>query len=194
MYQNLIRDEFNEAIQVLQSFLRDEHHIHAIEKAAKIIATTFKAGGKVFSCGNGGSHCEAMHFAEELTGHYRDNRPGYPAIVISDPSYFSCVCNDFGYEQVFSRYIEAVGNEKDVLVAISTSGKSANILRAIETAHIKNMTVIMLTGKQCKNIVSSDDIEINVPHFGYADRIQEIHIKIVHILILLIEKQMVLPT
>lgn len=190
MYQDLIRNELNEAQQTLQNFLSDERHIQSIEDAATLIADTFKAGGKVLSCGNGGSHCDAMHFAEELTGRYRENRPGYPAIAISDPSHLSCVSNDFGYEQVFSRYVEAVGNKGDVLVGISTSGNSANIIRAIDAARAKGMRVIVLTGKEGGKMAGSADVEIRVPHFGYADRIQEIHIKAIHILILLIEKEM----
>ncbi|WP_074013743.1 D-sedoheptulose 7-phosphate isomerase [Candidatus Sodalis sp. SoCistrobi] len=190
MYQDLIRNELNEAQQTLQNFLSDERHIQSIEDAATLIADTFKAGGKVLSCGNGGSHCDAMHFAEELTGRYRENRPGYPAIAISDPSHLSCVSNDFGYEQVFSRYVEAVGNKGDVLVGISTSGNSANIIRAIDAARAKGMRVIVLTGKEGGKMAGTADVEIRVPHFGYADRIQEIHIKAIHILILLIEKEM----
>lgn len=191
MHQDLIRNELNEALQTLQNFLSDERHIQSIEDAAKLIVDTFKAGGKVLSCGNGGSHCDAMHFAEELTGRYRENRPGYPAIAISDPSHLSCVSNDFGYEQVFSRYVEAVGNKGDVLVGISTSGNSANIIRAFDAARAKGMRVIVLTGKEGGKMAGSADVEICVPHFGYADRIQEIHIKAIHILILLIEKEMV---
>ncbi|KYP97361.1 phosphoheptose isomerase [Sodalis-like endosymbiont of Proechinophthirus fluctus] len=190
MYQDLIRNELNEALKTLQNFLNDERHIQSIEDAAKLIADTFKAGRKVLSCGNGGSHCDAMHFAEELTGRYRENRPGYPVIVISDPSHLSCVSNDFGYEQVFSRYVEAVGNQGDVLVGISTSGNSANIIRAIDAARAKGMQVIVLIGKEGGKMAGSADVEIRVPHFGYADRIQEIHIKAIHILILLIEKEM----
>ncbi|MGP4123434.1 MAG: D-sedoheptulose 7-phosphate isomerase [Sodalis sp. (in: enterobacteria)] len=190
MYQDLIRNELNEALQTLQNFLSDERHIQSIEDAAKLIANTFKAGGKVLSCGNGGSHCDAMHFAEELTGRYRENRPGYAAIAISDISYLSCVGNDFGYEQVFSRYVEAVGNQGDVLLGISSSGNSSNIIRAIDAARAKRMQIIVLTGKEGGKIAGSADVEIRVPHFGYADRIQEIHIKAIHILILLIEKEM----
>jgi D-sedoheptulose 7-phosphate isomerase len=156
-----------------------------------LLADSFKAGGKVISCGNGGSHCDAMHFAEELTGRYRENRPGYPAIAISDVSHLSCVSNDFGYEYVFSRYVEAVGREGDVLLGISTSGNSGNIIKAIEAARAKGMKVITLTGKDGGKMAGSADVEIRVPHFGYADRIQEIHIKAIHILIQLIEKEMV---
>ncbi|EKT59403.1 D-sedoheptulose 7-phosphate isomerase [Providencia sneebia] len=190
MYQDLIRGELSEAADTLAQFLNDEKNINAIEDAAVLLANSFKAGGKVLSCGNGGSHCDAMHFAEELTGRYRDNRPAYPAIAISDVSHLSCVSNDFGYEFVFSRFIEGVGREGDVLLGISTSGNSGNIIKAISAAREKGMKVITLTGKDGGKMAGTADIEIRVPHFGYADRIQEIHIKVIHILIQLIEKEM----
>ncbi|EGQ8473706.1 D-sedoheptulose 7-phosphate isomerase [Vibrio cholerae] len=190
MYQDLIRSELTEAADVLQKFLSDDHNIAQIEAAAKLIADSFKQGGKVLSCGNGGSHCDAMHFAEELTGRYRENRPGYPGIAISDPSHLSCVSNDFGYDYVFSRYVEAVGAKDDVLFGLSTSGNSGNILKAIEAAKAKGMKTIALTGKDGGKMAGLADVEIRVPHFGYADRIQEVHIKIIHIIIQLIEKEM----
>ncbi|WP_375751062.1 D-sedoheptulose 7-phosphate isomerase [Vibrio sp. HN007] len=190
MYQDLIKAELNEAADVLNKFLSDDHNIQQIEDAAKMIADSFKQGGKVLSCGNGGSHCDAMHFAEELTGRYRENRPGYPGIAISDPSHLSCVSNDFGYDYVFSRYVEAVGAKGDVLWGISTSGNSGNILKAIDAAKEKGMKTIALTGKDGGQMAGCADIEIRVPHFGYADRIQEVHIKIIHIVIQLIEKEM----
>ncbi|MDX7999195.1 D-sedoheptulose 7-phosphate isomerase [Xenorhabdus sp. Reich] len=191
MYQDLIRSELSEAADTLAKFLNDDANIDAIQKAAVLLAGSFKTGGKVLSCGNGGSHCDAMHFAEELTGRYRENRPGYPGIAISDPSHLSCVSNDFGYDYVFSRYIEAVGQKGDVLLGISTSGNSGNIIKAIEAARAKGMKVITLTGKDGGKMAGTADVEIRVPHFGYADRIQEIHIKVIHILIQLIEKEMV---
>lgn len=190
MYQDLIRSELTEAAQVLNAFLSDDKNLQDIEAAAKLIADSFKQGGKVLSCGNGGSHCDAMHFAEELTGRYRENRPGYPGIAISDPSHLSCVSNDFGYEFVFSRYLEAVGQKGDVLFGLSTSGNSGNILKAMETAKQKGMKTIALTGKDGGKMAGIADVEIRVPHFGYADRIQEVHIKIIHIAIQLIEKEM----
>ncbi len=190
MYQDLIRSELNEAAEVLNKFLSDDHNIAQIEAAAKMIADSFKQEGKVLSCGNGGSHCDAMHFAEELTGRYRDNRPGYAGIAISDPSHLSCVSNDFGYDFVFSRYVEAVGRKGDVLFGLSTSGNSGNILKAIEAAQAKGMKTIALTGKDGGKMAGLADVEIRVPHFGYADRIQEVHIKIIHIIIQLIEKEM----
>ncbi|MGR5521433.1 D-sedoheptulose 7-phosphate isomerase [Vibrio sp. PNB22_4_2] len=190
MYQDLIRSELNEAAEVLNKFLSDDHNIAQIEAAAKMIADSFKLDGKVLSCGNGGSHCDSMHFAEELTGRYRENRPGYAGIAISDPSHLSCVSNDFGYDFVFSRYVEAVGRKGDVLFGLSTSGNSGNILKAIEAAQAKGMKTIALTGKDGGKMAGLADIEIRVPHFGYADRIQEVHIKIIHIIIQLIEKEM----
>ncbi|PNH80400.1 D-sedoheptulose 7-phosphate isomerase [Vibrio diazotrophicus] len=190
MYQDLIRSELTEAAEVLNKFLSDDHNIAQIEAAAKLIADSFKQGGKVLSCGNGGSHCDAMHFAEELTGRYRENRPGYPGIAISDPSHLSCVSNDFGYDFVFSRYVEAVGSAGDVLFGLSTSGNSGNIFKAIEAAKAKGMKTIALTGKDGGKMAGIADVEVRVPHFGYADRIQEVHIKIIHIIIQLIEKEM----
>ena len=191
MYLAQIKSELNEAAEVLEKFIADERNIELIQQAALLLAESFKNGGKVLSCGNGGSHCDAMHFAEELTGRYRENRPGYAGIAISDPSHLSCVSNDFGYEYVFSRYVEAVGREGDVLLGISTSGNSGNIICAIEAAKSKGIKTIALTGKDGGKMAGLADVEIRVPHFGYADRIQEVHIKIIHLLIQLIEKEMV---
>ena len=190
-YISIISKELNQAAEVLQDFLSNEENLKNIEAAAKLIADSVKQGGKVISCGNGGSHCDAMHFAEELTGRYRDNRKAIPAICVSDPSHISCVSNDFGYEFVFSRYLEALGNKGDVLLGISTSGNSANIIKAAQTAKERGMKVIILSGKDGGKLAPLADIELRVPHFGYADRIQEVHIKIIHILILLIEKEVV---
>lgn len=190
MYQSLIRGELTEASDVLNRFLTDDANLNAIQDAATLLADRFKANGKVLSCGNGGSHCDAMHFAEELTGRYRDNRPGYAAIAISDPSHISCVGNDFGFDFIFSRYVEAVGQSGDVLFGLSTSGNSKNIINAIHAAKEKGMKVIVLTGNDGGSMAGLADVEIRVPHFGYADRIQEIHIKIIHIVIQLVEKEM----
>ena len=190
MYQELIRSELNEAAKVLQDFINEPQNLLNIESAARLIADSFRQQGKVLSCGNRASHCAAMHFAEELTGRYRETRPGYAGIAISDPSHLSCVSNDFGYEFVFSRYVEAVGRQGDVLLGISTSGNSGNILRAIEAAKSKGIKTIALTGKDGGKMAGLADVEIRVPHFGYADRIQEVHIKIIHLLIQLIEKEM----
>ncbi|MFT7684030.1 D-sedoheptulose 7-phosphate isomerase [Moritella dasanensis] len=189
-YQGLIQQELAEAAQVLNDFLADSKNAENIEAAAALLADSFKAGGKVLSCGNGGSHCDAMHFAEELSGRYRENRPAMPGIAISDVSHMSCVSNDFGYEYVFSRYVEGIGQQGDVLLGLSTSGNSQNVLNAFAAAKAKGMKTIALTGKDGGKMAGIADIEIRVPHFGYADRIQEIHIKVIHLLIQLVEKMM----
>ncbi|QUM75416.1 D-sedoheptulose 7-phosphate isomerase [Moritella sp. 24] len=189
-YQGLIQQELAEAAQVLNDFLADSKNAENIEAAAALLADSFKAGGKVLSCGNGGSHCDAMHFAEELSGRYRENRPAMAGIAISDVSHMSCVSNDFGYEYVFSRYVEGIGQQGDVLLGLSTSGNSQNVLNAFAAAKAKGMKTIALTGKDGGKMAGIADIEIRVPHFGYADRIQEIHIKVIHLLIQLVEKMM----
>lgn len=183
----LIEKEFSEAQNVLNKFITDKTIIDKIAQTASLMTDAINNGNKIISCGNGGSMCDAMHFAEELTGRFRDNRKAIPAISISDPSHITCVANDYGFDSVFSRYIEAIGNEGDVLLAISTSGNSANILKAVEAAKTKGMRIIALTGKDGGRIKDACDIEIRVPHMGYSDRIQEIHIKVIHTLILCIE-------
>ena len=190
MNTSLIKNELLEATTVLQAFIENDQNIEQIEKAAELLANSLKQDGKILACGNGGSHCDAMHFAEELTGRYREHRPSYAAIAISDPSHLSCVGNDYGYEYVFSRYLEGVGRKGDVLFCLSTSGNSGNILKAIETAKAKGISVVALTGKDGGKMAGLADVEIRVPHFGFADRIQEVHIKIIHILIYLIEQKM----
>ena len=188
---DLIRHELTEAQSVLDTFLNHSDNLAAIEEAARLMADALQNGHKIISCGNGGSHCDAMHFAEELSGRYRDNRRSLAAIAISDGSHLSCVGNDYGYEFVFSRFIEGLGNAGDVLLGLSTSGNSANVLRAVEAARQKNMKVVLLTGKDGGKLAGLADVEVRVPHFGYADRIQEIHIKVIHLFILLIEKQVI---
>ena len=182
-----IREELEEAANVLRKFTADDSSIAAIEKAAELMAAAIRNGGKILSAGNGGSHCDAMHFAEELTGRYRENRPAYGAIAISDPSHLSCVSNDYGYKYVFSRYLEGVGREGDVFLGISTSGNSENIITAVETARKKGIKTVVLTGKDGGKLAGLADVEIRVPHFGFADSIQEVHIKVIHILIHAIE-------
>ncbi|WP_019003530.1 D-sedoheptulose 7-phosphate isomerase [Succinimonas amylolytica] len=182
-----IREELQEAQEVLRKFTADDAVIASIEKAAGFMADAIRAGGKIMSAGNGGSHCDAMHFAEELTGRYRENRPAYAAIAISDPSHLSCVSNDYGFQYVFSRYLEGVGRSGDVFLGISTSGNSQNIINAVETARKKGIKTVVLTGKDGGKLAGLADVEIRVPHFGFADRIQEVHIKVIHILIHAIE-------
>lgn len=192
--QEIILKELQEAQSVLEAFIQKNENIQKIAKAADLIAKAMQQNNKVISCGNGGSHCDAMHFAEELTGRYRDNRKALPAIAISDPSHISCVSNDYGYEFVFSRFVEGLGQTGDVLLGISTSGNSQNVINAVVKAKEKNMKVIVLSGKNGGKLAGMADVEIRVPHFGYADRIQEIHIKVIHILMLLIEEKLGLTT
>jgi D-sedoheptulose 7-phosphate isomerase len=184
---DLISRELTESARVLEAFMANPDNLRHIEEAARLMADAILAGGKIISCGNGGSHCDAMHFAEELTGRYRDNRRALPAIAISDPSHLSCVSNDFGYEFVFSRYVEGLGRPGDALLGLSTSGNSPNVIRAFEAAKKQGMKTVALTGKDGGKLGPMADVEIRVPHFGYADRIQEVHIKVIHIFMLLIE-------
>lgn len=185
-----IRSQFLEAQEVLTSFISDDANILAIENAGALIVNSFNQKGKLMSCGNGGSMCDAMHFAEELSGRFRNNRPSLPALSISDPSYMSCVINDYGADAVFSRFIEGMGFSGDVLVAISTSGNSKNVINAAHTAKAKGMKVIALTGKTGGKLAALADVEIRAPHSEYADRVQEIHIKVIHSLIHYIELNM----
>ncbi|MGA0560463.1 D-sedoheptulose 7-phosphate isomerase [Larkinella sp. VNQ87] len=188
MLDRLIRQELTEARSVLDTFISDSANLAAIEQAARLMADALQTGHKIISCGNGGSHCDAMHFAEELSGRYRNDRRALAALCISDTSHISCVGNDYGYEFIFSRFIEGLGNEGDVLLGISTSGNSPNIIKAVEAAREKGLKVVLLTGKDGGKLAGTADVEIRVPHFGYADRIQEVHIKVIHLFILLIEK------
>ena len=182
--QELILAELKSAAEVLNQFIAEPENLAKIEMAAQWMAESVKNGNKIISCGNGGSSCDAMHFAEELTGKYREDRKAIAAIAISDPGYLTCVSNDYGYDFAFSRFLEALGSKGDVLLAISTSGNSGNVIRAANTARMKGIKVIALTGKNGGKLGENCDLEIRVPHFGYADRIQEVHIKIIHALIL----------
>ena len=185
-----IRNTLNDALQALQALAGNEATLQQIAAAGELLADTFAVGGRAYSCGNGGSMCDAMHFAEELTGRFRDHRPGYAALAISDPSHLSCVGNDYGYEQVFSRFIEAHGRKGDVLLAISTSGTSKNVIAAVDVAHQGGMQVIGLTGNANTPLAESADIAIITPAGKYADRVQELHIKVIHILIELVERRL----
>jgi D-sedoheptulose 7-phosphate isomerase len=185
---NPIRKHFLEAQELLIQILDDAAFIESVEKAGSMMVTSLAGKGKIISCGNGGSMCDAMHFAEELTGRYRDDRPPISALSISDASHISCVGNDYGYDQVFARMLRAVGREGDVLLAISTSGNSQNVLQAAIAAREMNIKVVGLTGKDGGKLSALCDTEIRVPWNGYADRIQEIHIKVIHVLIDYIER------
>lgn len=175
-----IASHFDEAQALLEAVRKDSVFLGAAESAGDSMVDCLRQGGKILSCGNGGSMSDAMHFAEELSGRYREDRPALAAISCSDPSHLTCVGNDHGFDQVFSRWVEAIGRKGDVLVAISTSGNSPNVLRAAEAAKALGLTVIGLTGKSGGALAGLCDIEVRVPWSGYADRIQEIHIKVIH--------------
>jgi D-sedoheptulose 7-phosphate isomerase len=184
---NNIKKDFLEAQNILRDFISNEKNFENIKSAGDIIVKSVLSGKKVISCGNGGSMSDAMHFAEELTGRFRDNREAIAAISISDPTHISCTANDFGYDYIFSRYLEAVGQEGDTLFAISTSGNSKNVLEACRIAREKGIKIIALTGKDGGKLANHCDIEIRAPKSDFADRAQEIHIKIIHSLIHYIE-------
>jgi D-sedoheptulose 7-phosphate isomerase len=185
-----IRHNLIQAGEILGEFLKNEKNIVSIREAGGVMVKALRDGMKIISCGNGGSMCDAMHFAEELTGRFRDDRPAIAAISISDPGHISCTANDYSFEMIFSRYIEAVGKPGDVLLAISTSGNSPNVLRAAATAREKGMKVIGLTGRDGGGLSQLCDVEIRAPWSEYSDRAQEIHIKVIHCLISHIEKSL----
>ena len=184
-----IKNHFEQAKEILDLF-STEQNMQKISDAIEILSASLNQGGKVISCGNGGSMCDAMHFAEELSGRFRDDRKGLAALSISDPSHISCVANDYGYEYVFSRFVESVGNKDDVLLGISTSGNSENVIKAVKTAKEKGIKTIVLTGKTGGKLADLADLEIRAPQSEYADRAQEIHIKVIHALIDGIERSL----
>lgn len=185
-----IKEDFFQAQEVLEKFVASQHNWEKLEEAGELMVEALKAGNKMISCGNGGSLCDAMHFAEELTGRFKHNRRPLSAFAISDPSHITCVANDFGYDQVFSRTVEALGKRGDVLLAISTSGNSLNVINAIASARQLGIKIVGLTGKTGGAMASLCDVEIRVPFNGYSDRVQEIHIKIIHALVNYIELSM----
>ena len=180
----------NDARDALDALISNEKTIEAVVAAAGLMADAVEGDGKVMSCGNGGSLCDAMHFAEEMTGRYRSNRRPYAALAISDASHMACVGNDYGYEEVFSRYVEAHGRKGDVLLAITTSGTSRNIVKAAEVARRKGVKVVALTGRDETLITELADVSIVTPAGRWAARVQELHIKCIHILIELIERRL----
>ncbi|MFO1011635.1 MAG: SIS domain-containing protein [Planctomycetota bacterium] len=183
-----VRRSFEEARATLEAFLADAANVAQVERFAAAAAETLKRGGLLMSCGNGGSMCDAMHFAEEFTGRFRKDRAALPAIAFSDPSQLTCIANDFGFDEVFARSVEAYGKEGDLLVAITTSGNSPNILRAIEVAKKKRITTVGLLGKGGGKAKALVDVPIVVPLAETSDRIQEVHIKVLHIAIEAVER------
>ncbi|HSX20783.1 MAG TPA: SIS domain-containing protein [Gammaproteobacteria bacterium] len=184
----VIKYNLLQAKQGIDQLLANEKTLNAIQCAAEALIKSFDTGNKVLSCGNGGSMCDAMHFAEELTGRFRKDRRPFPAIAICDPSHFTCVGNDYGFDDVFARYIVAHAKAGDCLLAISTSGTSKNIMKAIAAAKQQKVTVIGLTGKENSLLDEQADISICTPIGEFSDRVQELHIKVIHTLIELVER------
>ena len=178
-----VMDDLKEASKVLNDFINKADTEEKIEKAISLMSDSIKNGGKIISAGNGGSMCDAQHFAEELSGRYRNDRPAYPAIAVCDPSHLSCVGNDYGFDYVFSRFLEGLGFKGDVFLGISTSGNSRNIIECCKVCKDKGLKSVVLLGKDGGKLKDVCDLPIIVPHFGYADRIQEVHTMIIHIMI-----------
>ena len=178
----LIQKSIRDSITVKQAILVDEIFLQKIEQAAQMLANTFRNGGKALFCGNGGSAADAQHIAAELSGRfYTDRAPLYAEALHVNSSYVTAVANDYGYDAVFARMVQAAGRPGDVLVALSTSGNSPNILKAIETAKEKGMLIIGFTGESGGKMATLCDVLLNVPSAD-TPRIQEAHILLGHIL------------
>lgn len=186
---SIIRSALNTALYNLQSFVNQVQNLDAIEEIALKIADCYRQQGKVIIFGNGGSMCDAMHFAEELTGRFRLNRPALPAIAISDAAHITCVGNDYGFEQIFARAVQAYAKPDDVVIGLSTSGNSANIIKALRCAQNLGCITIALLGNDGGILAGTSDYEIIVPA-ETSDRIQEIHTAILHILVQCIETEL----
>jgi len=178
-----------EAQQALTEFLDNPKNLQACEAFSEVLLKTFESGNNVFSCGNGGSHCDAMHFAEELTGRYRKARRPLGALALGDPSHVTCVSNDYGFSHIFSRQLQGLGRTGDTLVGLSTSGNSENVIEAFKAAKAMGIQTIALLGKGGGALKDHADIAIIVPG-ATSDRIQELHIKIIHIVIETVERKL----
>lgn len=178
-----------DAEKKLHDFILDDSNIDAIIKVSERIAEVFSRGGKVIIFGNGGSNCDAIHFAEEFTGKFRKERKPLPVIAISDSSHITCVGNDYGFDKIFSRGVEAYAKSGDLVIGISTSGNSANVINAIKKAKDDNCSTFTLTGKDGGKLALISDFKINVPGDS-SDRIQEIHMTILHVIIEIVERKL----
>ena len=186
----IITHSLEEARDILDRFLSNPETVPSMEQMVGIMAACLRSGGKIMSCGNGGSLCDATHFAEELTGRFRSNRRPLSAMAINDPAYLTCTSNDFCFEDVFARWVEAFGKAGDVLLAITTSGRSENVIRAARVAKTLGMKVVTLTSEGDSPVKELSDVCIQVPRAPHSDRIQEIHIKVIHITIEALEKEL----
>ena len=185
-----IKKDLQESLLSLMAYVNNPMTVLTIEEAGDEILRAIREGNKIITCGNGGSMCDAMHFAEELTGRYREDRPPIAAVSISDPSHLTCVANDYGFDQVFSRFVQAIGQPGDILLVFSTSGNSNNIIKAVKVAMGMGLTVIGLTGKDGGRLANLCDIELRATESKYADRAQEIHGVVIHALIGYIEREL----
>lgn len=190
MKREIIEQSLAEARKTLDDFLASPETVPAMEAIVEVMAAALRGGGKIICCGNGGSLCDATHFAEELTGRFRKNRRPLPAMAVNDPAYMTCVGNDFSFGDIFVRWVEAFGKPDDVLLAISTSGNSENIVAAAEEAHKAGMKVVGLTAEGETRLAEVSDVALLAPRTPYSDRIQEIHIKVIHIVIEALEKEL----
>jgi len=183
------RNALTDARTVLDRMLGDDPAIARVDEAVTLIADRIRRGGKVLACGNGGSACDAMHFCEELTGRFRHDRPPLPAIACGDPAHITCTANDYGFEEVFARWVEGLGREGDVLVVLSTSGNSPNVIRAVERARVGGLAVVALLGRGGGELAGVADIEWVVAG-ETSDRVQEAHMVILHLLVEGVEKRL----
>jgi D-sedoheptulose 7-phosphate isomerase len=187
--EEIWKTSLEEAKTTIDAFTRQPEIWDKLEKFTQIIFDTFKADHNVFTCGNGGSHCDAMHFAEEWTGRYRKDRKPLGALALGDPSHISCVSNDFGFEHIFSRQLLGLGKAGDCLLLFSTSGNSENQILAVEAAKSKKIKTVALLGKDGGKLRDLVDLAIVVPA-KTSDRIQEVHIKLVHTVIESVERKL----
>lgn len=183
MKEEIIKHSLEEARQELERFISDDRTVGTMSRMVDVFKDCIAGGGKIICCGNGGSLCDATHFAEELTGRFRSDRRPLPAVSINDPAYLTCASNDFSFDKVFSRYVEAFGGKNDVLLAISTSGESGNVVNAARAALSLGMKVVSLTADRDSSLSALSDVCLKAPQAPHSDRIQEIHIKVIHIVI-----------
>lgn len=179
---------FTDAQDTLQKFAKDPKQLEKCAQFSKMLIDTYKNGGTLFTCGNGGSHCDAMHFAEEMTGRYRKDRRPLGALALGDASHVTCVSNDYGFKHIFSRQVEGLGRKGDLLVGLSTSGNSENVIMAVEAAKAKGMKTICLLGKDGGKLKNMADLSIIIDA-QTSDRIQEMHIKLIHTVIETVERE-----
>jgi len=188
-YKKFWSDNFLEAAQCLSDFYRNEENLHLCSQFSDLLIKTLQGGGKIFTCGNGGSHCDAMHFAEELTGRYRKDRRALGALALGDASHTTCVGNDYGFEYIFSRQLQGLARREDLIIGISTSGNSQNIVQAFQAANLIGMKKVALLGRDGGALKTMADLAIIVPG-KTSDRIQEMHIKLIHMVIETIERKL----